>query len=306
MSNDSYKATWVSHSSLSDYLACPRAYFLKNVYKDPKTGHKIQIVSPALSLGSAVHEVLESLAKLPVEERFKTSLIEKYNQIWDKKYTGKQGGFSSPDQEHDYRARGEEMLRRVMRSPGPLAEKAVRIKPQNDMDLPQYNLSETENIILCGKIDWLRYDPDTNSVEIIDFKTSRSAEAPSSLQLPIYRLLVEHTQKYAVSGMSYWYLEFNDDLTPHDLPDLDAAEKEILALARKMKLARSLRKFDCPNGADGCPHCRQFERILAGEGEFLGTDETRRDLYYLPWRPATSSSSSNSAAEEDFETEEIL
>ena len=302
MTNDPYKATWVSHSSLSDYLACPRAYFLKNVYKDPKTGHKIQIVSPALSLGSAVHEVLESLAKLPVEERFKISLIEKYNQIWDKKYTGKQGGFSSEEQERDYRSRGEEMLRRVMNHPGPLAEKAVRIKPPDGMDLPRYNLSEPENIILCGKIDWLRYDPDANSVEIIDFKTSRSEESPSSLQLPIYLLLVKHTQKYHVAGISYWYLEFNDDLTPHDLPDVEVAEKEILALARKLKLARSLRKFDCLNGHDGCPHCRQFERILAGEGEFLGTDETRRDLYYLPWK----SSKNGAHDEENFETEEIL
>jgi hypothetical protein len=61
MAPDKYKAVWVSHSSIGDFLKCPRAYFLHNVYKDPKTGRKINIVSPALSLGLAVHTALESL-----------------------------------------------------------------------------------------------------------------------------------------------------------------------------------------------------------------------------------------------------
>ncbi len=52
---DKYTATWVSHSSMGDFIKCPRAYYLKNMYKNPKTGKKIGIVSPALSLGSAVH-----------------------------------------------------------------------------------------------------------------------------------------------------------------------------------------------------------------------------------------------------------
>ena len=73
MVRDKYSAVWVSHSSISDFLKCPRAYFLRNVYKDPATGHKITVVTPPLSLGTAVHEVIESLAVLPVEERLKIS-----------------------------------------------------------------------------------------------------------------------------------------------------------------------------------------------------------------------------------------
>ena len=37
MAVDKYTAVWVSHSSMGDFLKCPRAYFLHNVYKDPKT-----------------------------------------------------------------------------------------------------------------------------------------------------------------------------------------------------------------------------------------------------------------------------
>ena len=289
---DKFSATWVSHSSISDYLACPRAYFLKNVYKDPKTGHKIQIVAPALSLGQVVHEVLESLSVLPTKDRFRESLISKYNSAW-KKVSGKKGGFSSEKQEADYRQRGEAMLRRVMSNPGPIANLAVKIKE----DLPYFWLSEEENIILCGKIDWLEYLPDTNSVNIIDFKTSKTEEDSSSLQLPIYRLLAHYCQKYQTNGAAYWYLELYDKLTPKTLPSLKEAEKQVLEIARKVKLARQLKKFTCPHGAKGCPHCRSFERILKGEGEFIGEDDMRRDLYYLPWDHATTPES---------ETEEIL
>ena len=90
MAPDKYSATWVSHSSISDFLKCPRAYYLRNVYKDPATGHKMTIASPPLALGQAVHEVIESLAVLPAGERLKISLVKKLDPIW-LKVTGKKG-----------------------------------------------------------------------------------------------------------------------------------------------------------------------------------------------------------------------
>ena len=95
---DKYKAVWVSHSSISDFLACPRSYYLRNVYKDPKTGHKITVTSPALSLGSAVHEVIEGLSVLAVEDRLKTPLLKKFDIAWQK-VSGKVGGFKDKKQE---------------------------------------------------------------------------------------------------------------------------------------------------------------------------------------------------------------
>ena len=58
MAADKFTATWISHSSISDFLKCPRAYYLKNMYKDPKTGHKIQLMSPPFELGKDVDEVI--------------------------------------------------------------------------------------------------------------------------------------------------------------------------------------------------------------------------------------------------------
>ena len=93
MAPDKYTAVWVSHSSIADFLTCPRAYYLKNVYKDPATGHKVQVIGPPLALGSAVHEVIESLSVLTVKDRFRESLLPKFDLAWAAKYGGKRGGF---------------------------------------------------------------------------------------------------------------------------------------------------------------------------------------------------------------------
>ncbi|MFA6007852.1 MAG: PD-(D/E)XK nuclease family protein [Candidatus Shapirobacteria bacterium] len=277
---DKYTALWVSHSSISAFLECPRAYFLKNIYKDPKSGHKIKLMSPPLALGQAVHEVVESLSEIKTDLRFKESLLDKFDRAW-KKVSGKNGGFFDKDTEYQYKTRGEEMIRRVIKNPGPLGELAVKI----NMDLPHYWLSEEDNIILCGKIDWLKYYPDTNSVEIIDFKTSRHEEGEDSLQLPIYNLLVHNCQNREVTAASYWYLDSNDELTPKKLPDLKESEEKILKIAKRMKLQKSLGKFDCPNGEAGCRACRPYENILRGEAEYVGLDDYKADVYILNKSP---------------------
>ncbi len=277
MTKDKYTATWVSHTSINAFLQCPRSYYLKNVYKDPKTNHKIQIMSPPLALGQIVHEVLESLSVLPTHQRFNKSLIEKFNKLWSK-VSGKKGGFYDKDIEHKYKKRGENMIRKVMEDPGPIANLAVKIKE----DLPYYWLSEEENIILCGKIDWLEYLPDTDSVHIIDFKTSKSKEEEDSLQLPIYHLLVHHCQQRKVSQASYWYLGLEDGLVNKDLPDLQQAHEKVYAIAKRIKTARALENFKCPQGDKGCFYCKPMERILKKEGELVGVNDYGQDVYILP------------------------
>jgi len=274
--SDKYTALWVSHSSISTFLDCPRAYYLKNIYKDPKTGHKIKLMSPPLALGQAVHEVVESLSEIKTDLRFSEPLLDKFERAW-KKISGKNGGFFDKETEFKYKTRGEEMVRRVIKNPGPLGELAIKI----NMDLPYYWLSEDDNIILCGKIDWLKYYPDTNSVEIIDFKTSRHEEGEDSLQLPIYHLLVKNCQNREVTAASYWYLDSSDQLTPKTLPDLKKSEEKILKIAKRMKLQKSLGKFDCPHGDNGCRSCRPYEAVFRGEAEFVGLDDFKADVYVL-------------------------
>ncbi|HYE60035.1 MAG TPA: PD-(D/E)XK nuclease family protein [Candidatus Kapabacteria bacterium] len=273
MPMDKYTAVWTSHTSISDFLHCPRAYYLKHVYKDPKTRHKIKLMGPALALGQSVHEVLESLSVLPTDKRFLDPLLARFDRAWDK-VAGKKGGFLDIDTEYRYKERGKAMLRRVEAHPGPIARQAIKIK----QDLPYFWISEEDNIILCGKVDWLEYLADIDSVHIIDFKTGKKEEEADSLQLPIYHLLVHHCQKRKVVKASYWYLETSDTLTEKTLPSLLDAQNAVLQIGRQMKLARQLERFKCPEGGE-CRHCLPLERVIRGDAEFVGTDEFNYDVY---------------------------
>lgn len=275
MSQDKFSAVWVSHSSIGDFLKCPRAYFLHNVYKNEQ-GRKINIVNQTLSLGQAVHEALEGLAHLKVEERFTKSLELAFEEAWGK-VTGKRGGFTNEIEERAAKERGLAMIQRVMKNPGPLTNKTVRLK-EHEM-LPNFYLSEPDNIILCGKIDWIEYIPEDDSVRLLDFKTGRNEEKEDSLQLPIYLLLLNNLQKRKVTGASYWYLEKDEKPNAVSLPDSKKAHDDVLAIARKIKEAREKKEFLCPKGESGCYACRPFEKILCGEAEYVGVGEYKQDLY---------------------------
>jgi len=73
---------WISHTGLSDFQSCKKAYYYKHIYRNPKNNSKIQIVNPYLSLGSAVHET--------IEENKGEDFLKRFEKIWQK-YTGKKG-----------------------------------------------------------------------------------------------------------------------------------------------------------------------------------------------------------------------
>lgn len=272
---DKYKAVWVSHSSISNFLKCPRLYYLHDVYKDPRTGNKMSITNPAMALGLAVHEVLETLADFPSEERFSIPLTKKFDVIWQK-YGGELGGFRDSTQESEYKERGARMLGRLDAEPGILLNKTIKIP--TDL-LPNYWISEEDNIILCGKVDWIEYLPETDSVHIVDFKTGKNVEEDSSLQLPIYYLLAKNTQKREVVKASYWYLDNETGMVEKPLPDEKESKEAVMSVATRIKLARAINRMVCET--NGCKHCTPYERILKGEGKKVGVSTTRQDVYII-------------------------
>lgn len=268
---------WVSHSSMHDFMVCPRAYWIRHVYRNPKTKNKVNLINPALALGSIVHQVLEQLSSVKAEERLSLPLLEQYNKAWEK-ISGKSGGFETTEQELAYKNRGAIMINRVLFHPGPLAQKAVKLSSPDELP-PRYYLSPDEHIILCGKIDWLEYAPQDNSVHIIDFKTGLNEEQEDSLQLPIYCLLVANCQNRKVSKVSYWYLETDNVPKEMPLPNLSDSREKVLAIAREMKEARQKGMMICPKG--GCFACKPLEQIVAGKAIFVRTDGYQ-DIFILP------------------------
>lgn len=254
---DKYTAVWVSHSSMGDFLKCPRLYYLHNMYKDPSTGRKMSIVTPHMSLGIAVHEVLEGLGDYPANERMKRDLRATFEEEW-LKVTGIRGGFTGIEMEEEFKLRGKEMINNVIKDPKFLVNKRIKL-PKEKMN-PNYYLSEDDNIILNGQIDWIEYLED-DTLHIVDFKTGKNEEKDGSLQLPIYLLLCNALQKRKVTRASYWYLE-SDKMVEKELPDLEKARHDVYDVALRVKIARDKNEFPCINGKDGCMNCKPYEKIL--------------------------------------------
>jgi hypothetical protein len=166
-----------------------------------------------MSLGSSVHSCIEPLKDLKTEDRKEKikleNLLANFENIW-KKYTGEMGGFESVEQEKLFKDRGVKMLEMVAENPGPILKKTVKYY---DGDfIPNIYLSEEENIILCGFVDWIEYLDGTDTLRVIDFKTGKNDESDDSFQLPIYKILVEALQKRKVTAAAYWYLDRDKDL----------------------------------------------------------------------------------------------
>ncbi len=259
---DKYSAVWVSHSSIGDYLKCPRAYYLKNIYRDPKTNHKIMLMEPPLALGQVVHDVLSSGQPL-----------DSFLHVFEEKWKGIAKYFRDPEEEKKFKDRGAKMIGRVIANPGPLKKTPITIR----QDLPHFWLSEEDNIILCGKIDWLEHVPETDSVRIIDFKTGKFDEDEDSLQLPIYLLLAAKCQDKPVAGAAYWYLERDDAPTSVSLPTGEEAIKRVMEPARMVTLARKLNRFVCKT--NGCRNCLPLENIINNKATFVGVGGYNQDIY---------------------------
>lgn len=263
-------ALFVSYTGLKDYLKCPRAYYLKNRYRNPKSGYKIQIVSPYLTLGSVVHDTIRwylqtrrTAGKKEIEKNFRNYWL---------KYRGKRGGFVSLAEEGDFGRRGLRMLNNFMDNTKNLEQNLPLF------DFLRYQLDE--NIVLNGKLDFLGQLPN-GSLHVLDFKTGQKEEN-DPIQLHTYAILAEGNLQKPVSKISYWYLD--KDETPKEAV-LDSLEDKIEWLksrCQEIEQAISKNEWVCIKGEDLCNDCRDYQTIIDGQGEFQFSDDAfKKDMYYL-------------------------
>ena len=265
---------FISHTSLSDFLKCPRAYHLKNIYRDPKTGFRIQVASPYLSLGSTVHDTVKWFLDLKGQVT-KKQLEGKFRNLW-LKYRGKRGGFESREQEGDFGKRGLKMLDNFLKNWQVLEKAAPAIT------FPKLHLFE--DVILMGNFDFVGEKGD-GTLHVLDFKTGAKDEDDPT-QLYIYAILAEANLGKPVSSASFWYLDRDDQ--PREIV-LDPLEPKLKWLKEKGKeLKKAIEeevwicvKNDAPSGAS-CRDCRDYQAIVDGKGEFQFTDfRYKKDVYYL-------------------------
>ncbi len=267
------KILWISYSALSDFNKCKRAYYYKHLYRNPKNNNRIQIVNPYLSLGSIVHESIEGLSAFSPKKRQEISLIKRYQDIWEN-YKGKKGGFISENQEKEFKERGEKMIERAQNS------ELIKNKALNMNDIfPKLNLFK--DVELVGSIDWIEI-LETGESHIVDFKTGKSDENSSSLQLPIYLLLAKQNFDRKVERASYFYLDRDNKPILQQIGSLKNYLEEIKERSNQILKAVAKNDFSCSSGYKSCYHCREFDTVFSGLAEYVGYDDKmKKELYYI-------------------------
>jgi ATP-dependent helicase/DNAse subunit B len=270
---------YISYTALTDFLKCPRAYYLKNIYRDSRQGFKLQIINPYLVLGSTVHDTLKWFLEA-TKKPSRQETLDRFRNYW-RKYRAKKGGFNSLEEEASFGQRGLKMLDNFLEHCDCLEPCAPYIS------FPKYNL--VDNILLIGNFDFVGQCSD-GTLHIVDFKTGAHDE-DSALQLYIYAILAEENFKKSVSKASFWYLDREDG--PRDIV-LDPLEGQLEWLKKKalgLKDAITANVWICTKGFDGgivdlekmCRDCRDYQALLNGKGEFLFSDfRYKKEIYYLP------------------------
>ena len=263
-------ALWISYTGLKDFLKCPRSYYLKNRYRDPKTGNRLQVASAPMTLGSLVHDAIKWYLQTG-RVASQDEVVKKFKNHW-LKYRGKRGGFSSGEEEGDFGRRGLKMLDNFIKN-AKLLETNIPIS-----DFLKYRIDE--KTVLNGKVDFIGELPD-GSLHILDFKTG-SKEEDDSTQLHTYAILAESNFQKPVSKISYWYLD--RETAPKEAV-LDSLEDKLDWLTKKaleIKKAIEANDWICVEGDKLCNDCRNYQAIIDGKGEFQFSDESfKKDVYFL-------------------------
>ncbi len=258
------RTLWISHSALSAFDRCPYLYYLEYIYRNPRTGRRIQIVNPYLSLGSAVHETIEGLSEYSPKERSRISLKERFEKIFES-YKGVQGGFISERKEGEFKKRGLEMVERVEKSSF-LERPSVATKS----NLLSVDLMG-ENVKLVGSIDWIEELPE-GEAHIIDFKTGNNKERNGSLQLPIYSVLAKNNIPQKIKKVSYWYLQHDDHPVSQDIEEADNYLESLKEKASVIEKAVINDHFPC-SYPGRCFACNDYEKIFQGEAELISSNQ---------------------------------
>lgn len=267
-------AVFVSPSSLADLDRCPQLYYYRYVYRTPR-GLKIQIISPALALGTAIHDTIDQFMKLDPGERKKSELDRIFDFVWEN-VSGEKGGFTDSEQEAEAKVRGGEMIRRFWNNEEFRTKVAAPFP-----NFPKVDLGP--DLILTGKLDWIEKEAD-GSFTIVDFKTGKNKERGDSYQLPIYTILVKKLMKTDEVQAKYWYLEEGAEMEDMKLPDLEEALAKIRQKGEVMQMVRKTNSYQCQSGGESCWACKDVLNVVKNNaGKLVKIDPGHnQEIYILP------------------------
>lgn len=266
---------WISHTSLGDFEKCKQLYYLRNLYRDKKYGNnfRLQVASPYLALGEAVHDAIDHfIDRYQSEHRTLDRLMYEYNRIWQLK-PGKIGGFKNTEQEKEFKTRGEAMLERFFKNSHFSKGKPIKI------NFPKLPLVGEDDVVLVGNFDYL--EETASGLHVMDFKTGKEEDS-NSLQLPIYAILAEHVLGKKINKLSYWYLDRDDEPVEMPIPDLEKSLKIIKEKAAVLTESVKFQDFACSDELGYCKSCHEYNSVIKDQAEHVQTDfKRKREVFFI-------------------------
>lgn len=241
-----------SPSKLQLFEKCPQEYYfsyIDEIYSKMKAKLRKDPINlwPFNTLGKAVHDAITLFFYLPKEEQDLDNLKKQLKPAWRSEAMmrklpplGRWGGFSILEEERDYYKEALKMLISFYKNFK--LDFKIKFLPTKDIlrsieDYKKLIKPLNQGYDISGKFDLILQLKD-NSLEVVDFKTSKSEEK-NEFQLKFYKLLAELNFKTPVSKASFYYLRSSRikeyDLTKEDIEKIKELVLEKINIIKKEK-----------------------------------------------------------------------
>lgn len=235
---------YLSYTQINTYSRCPKLYHYRYLLRIPSEQ------SVAANFGSAVHDALKDFYR-EMKKKQQIPLLESLQLYLRKNW--KSSGYRDPEEEKDYFAKAEEILKQFYKKnqdnwivPEKI-EEAFRIKLYND---------KGDFVMLNGRIDRIDKLPD-GTFEVIDYKTGQLSPfiqkgLKKDLQLSLYAIATREYMHLESTLFSLYFLKDNQKVSTDRSEDvLQEAKQNIWNVIDKIKTG----DFDATPSKMICQFC---------------------------------------------------
>ncbi|MDA7725050.1 PD-(D/E)XK nuclease family protein [Acidimicrobiaceae bacterium] len=248
----------LSPSRASQFKTCPKQFKFSNVDKIKEPTNLVQ------AKGTTVHQALEDLYDLPIDQRTPEVLYDLFRKAWSNVRGNDEhvNLFDSIEDEREWGQEGLNLLHNYLKLEDP-----QKLEP---LEQERWVRGSIEDLNLRGILDRMDEDKDGNLI-IVDYKSGKAPMAkykePRFFALKLYALLIRDEIGVTPKELKLIYLK-NSTIHTLKIDDtmLDEAKVEILSIWQDIKNAFENNEFPATKNAlckDWCyykPICPLFNK----------------------------------------------
>ncbi|MDB4833509.1 PD-(D/E)XK nuclease family protein [Acidimicrobiia bacterium] len=248
----------LSPSRASQFKTCPKQFKFSNVDKIKEPTNLVQ------AKGTTVHQALEDLYDLPIDQRTPEVLYDLFRKAWSNVRGNDEhvNLFDSIEDERKWGQEGLNLLHNYLKLEDP-----QKLEP---LEQERWVRGSIEDLNLRGILDRMDEDKDGNLI-IVDYKSGKAPMAkykePRFFALKLYALLIRDEIGVTPKELKLIYLK-NSTIHTLKIDDtmLDEAKVEILSIWQDIKNAFENNEFPATKNAlckDWCyykPICPLFNK----------------------------------------------